>query len=257
MLDEYADVIAQIESAEESIANDEKFRKKLGIGADAYRLLKASSLGAAGVGGFVAGAAVASSPVVASAFFGGTAATVAGWLGLGLAATTPVGWVIAAGVAGCVAVGGAYVAYGKVRKKLVDEVPKQTNTPLDALAASVIGFLMPVAFRLALADGNVDDRERRKIKDYFVNEWGYSESFTDRKVDEFRNESDLVSLDELFAVLKELKSHDKDCNFDHIFRELLKFLEELANADGDFHHGEKATIGEVKELLRVHGLVPS
>ena len=252
MLDDYADVIAQIESAEESIADDEKFRKKLGIGADAYRSLKvASRLGPAAAG--VAGAAVASSPIVASTLFGGTAATVAGWLGLGLTATTPVGWVIAAGAA----TGGAYMAYGKFRKKLVDEVPKEINAKLDVLATSVIAFLMPVAFRLALADGNVDDREQRKIRDYFVNEWGYSESYADRKIDEFRNESDLVSLDELFAALEELKSHDKDCNFDHIFRELLKFLEELANADGDFHHGEKATIGEVKELLRVHGLLPS
>ena len=258
MLDEYADVIAQLESAEESIADDEKFRKKLGIGADAYRLLSKMGPVAAGAGGAVAGAAVVSSPVVASAFFGGTAATVAGWLGLGLAATTPVGWVIAAGVAGGVAVGRASVAYGKARKKFVDEVPKQTNAPLDVLAASVIGFLMPVAFRLALADGNVDDRERRKIKDYFVNEWGYSESYADRKIDEFQNEPDLISLDELFAALEELKNHDRDCNFGHIFRELLKFLDELANADGEFHHGEKATIDEVKELLHVHGfLLPS
>lgn len=251
MLAEYADVIAEFESAEEIIENDEKFRKKLGIGADAYRSLKlASRLGPVAAG--VAGAAVASSPIVASTLFGGTAATVAGWLGLGLAATTPVGWVIAAGVA----TGGAYIAYGKLRNKLVEEVPRQIDAPLDVLATSVIAFLMPVAFRLALADGNVDDRERRKIKDYFVNEWGYSESFVDGKIDEFRNEPDLASLDELFAALEKLKNED-DCNFDHIFRELLKFLEELANADGEFHHGEKATIGEVKELLRVHGLLPS
>ena len=252
MFAEYADVIAEFENAEEIIKDDEKFRKKLGIGADAYQSLKvASRLGPFAAG--VAGAAVASSPIVASTFFGGTAATVAGWLGLGLVATTPVGWVIAAGVA----TGGAYMAYGKLRNKLVDEVPRQINTPLDVLATSVIAFLMPVAFRLALADGNVDDRERWKIRDYFVNEWGYSESHTDRKIDEFQNEPDLVSLDELFAALEELKNHDKDCNFDRIFRELLKFLEELASADGEFHHGEKATIGEVKELLRVHGLLPS
>ena len=261
MREEDADIIAQLNSAEESIADDERFRKKLGIGADAYRSLKAISRMApvaAGAGGAVAGAAIASSPVVASAFFGGKAAAVAGWMGLGLAATTPVGWVIAAGVAGGVAVGGASMAYGKVRKRFVEEVPRQVNAPLDVLAASVVGFLMPVAFRLALADGNVDDRERRKIKYYFVNEWGYSESFVDRRVDDFRNEPALASLDELFTALEELKNHDKDCNFDHIFRELVKFLEELANADGEFHHGEKATIGEVKELLRVHGfLLPS
>ena len=252
MLAEYADVIAEFESAEEIIENDENFRKKLGIGADAYRSLKlASSLGPAAAG--VAGAAVASSPIVASTLFGGTAATVAGWLGLGLAATTPVGWAIAAGVA----TGGAYMAYGKLRRKFVDEVPRQINTPMDILATSVIAFLMPVACRLALADGSIDDRERRKIKEYFVNEWGYSGSFVDRKVDEFRNEPDLASLDGLFAALEELKNHDKDCNFDHIFRELLSFLDELANADGEFHHGEKATIGEVKELLRVYGLLPS
>ena len=258
MREEDADVIEKIESAEEIIADDEKFRKKLGIGADAYRSLKVASwLGPAALGG-VTGAAVAGSPIVASTFFGGTASTVAGWLGLGLAATTPVGWIIAAGVTTGVAASGAYTVYRKkVREKLVDEVPRQTNSPLDFLATSVVGFLMPVALRLALADGNVDDRERRKIKDFFVNGWGYSESFADWKIDEFQNEPDLISLDGLFVALEELKNHRKDCNFDHIFGELLDFLRELANSDGEFHHGEKATIGEVKALLDHYGLLPS
>ena len=258
MREEDADVIEKIESAEEIIADDEKFRKKLGIGADAYRSLKVASwLGPAALGG-VTGAAVAGSPIVASTFFGGTASTVAGWLGLGLAATTPVGWIIAAGVTTGVAASGAYTVYRKkVREKLVDEVPRQTNSPLDFLATSVVGFLMPVTLRLALADGNVDDRERRKIKDFFVNGWGYSESFADWKMDEFQNEPDLISLDGLFAALEELKNHRKDCNFDHIFGELLDFLRELANSDGEFHHGEKATIGEVKALLDHYGLLPS
>ena len=252
MHEEYADVVAQLESADEIIADDMKFRHKLGIGADAYATLKAASrLGPVAAG--VAGAAVASTPIVASAFFGGTAATVAGWLGLGLTATTPVGWVIAAGLA----TGGAYIGMKRVRNKLVDEVPKQINAPLDVLAASVIGFLMPVAIRLALADGNVDERERQKIQDYFVNEWGYSESSVDRNIDKFRNEPDLVCLDELFSALAEFKNHDKDCNLSHISRELLNFLEELANSDGEFHHGEKATIGEVKALLREYDLLRS
>ena len=252
MLDEYADVIAKIENTEEIIADDLKFRHKLGIGEDAYGTLKVASRLSPVFAG-AAGAAVASSPVVASAFFGGTAATVAGWLGLGLAATTPVGWVIAAGVA----TGGAYMGMRGIRKKLIDEVPKQISAPLDVLAKSVVGFLMPVAFRLALADGNVDDRERRKIKDYFVNEWGYSESFAEQKIDEFWNEPDLATLDGLFSALEEFKNHDKDCNFDEIFRELLRFLHELANADGEFHVGEKATIGEVKALLDCYDLLPS
>ena len=252
MLDEYADVIEKLESAEEIIADDLKFRHKLGVGEDAYGTLKlASRLSPVAAG--AAGAAAASSPIVASAFFGGTAATVAGWMGLGLAATTPVGWVIAAGVA----TGGAYIGMRKIRTKLFEEVPRQINAPLDVLATSVVGFLMPVAFRLALADGNVDDGERRKIKDYFVNEWGYSESFSDRKIGEFQNEPDLASLDELFSALEEFKKHDKDCNFDQIFRELLNFLDELANSDGEFHHGERATIDEVKTLLGRYDLLPS
>ena len=252
MLDEYADIITKMENAEEIIADDQKFRHKLGIGENAYGTLKlASRLSPVAAG--VAGAAAASSPIVASAFFGGTAATVAGWMGLGLAATTPVGWVIAAGVA----TGGAYMGMKQIRKKFIEEVPRQISPPLDVLATSVVGFLMPVAIRLALADGNVDNRERRKIKDYFVNEWGYSESFAERKIDEFQNEPALASLDELFSALKEFKNHDKDCNFDQIFRELLNFLDELANSDGEFHHGEKATIGEVKTLLGRYGLLPS
>ena len=252
MLDEYADIIAKMGNAEEIVADDLKFRHKLGIGEDAYGTLKVASRLSPVVAG-AAGAAVASSPIVASAFFGGTAATVAGWLGLGLAATTPVGWITAAGVA----TGVAYMGVRKIRKKLIDEVPRLIDTPLDVLATSVVGFLMPVAIRLALADGNVDNRERRKIKDYFINEWGYSESFAERKIDEFQNEPDLVSLDELFSALEEFKNHDKDCNFDQIFRELLNFLDELANSDGEFHHGEKATIGEVKTLPGRYGLLPS
>ena len=256
MLDKYADVIASLENVEEIIADDLKFRHKLGIGEDAYRVLKAASnLGPVAAG--VAGAAVASSPVVASTFFGGTAASVAGWLGLGLTATTPVGWVIAGALAG----GGAYVGYSKVRakwrKKFVDEAPTQTNAPLNVLAQSVIGFLMPVAFRLALSDGDFDDWERRKIKEYFVNKWGYSESFVDRNMEKCQKESDPIALEELFSALEEFKIHDKDCNFDHIFGELLEFLEELANADGEFHIGEKATIGEVRSLLDTYGLLPS
>ena len=252
MLDEYADVIAEMENAEEIITDDLKFRHKLGIGEDAYFTLKvASKLGPVAAG--VAGAAAASSPVVASAFFGGPAATVASWMGLGLAATTPVGWIIAASVA----TGVVYVGYRKIRKKLIDEVPRQTNAPLDVLATSIVGFLMPVAFTLAFSDGNVDDRERRKIKDYFVNEWGYSESFVDRKFDELQNEPNLASLDELFSALGEFKNHDKDCNFDQIFRELLNLLDEIANSDGEFHPGEKATIDEVKTLLDRYDLLPS
>lgn len=258
MREEYADIVAQIEKAEDIIADDEKFRKKLGIGADAYRSLKTASwLGPAAFGG-VTGAAVASCPIVATTFFGGTASTVAGWLGLGLAATTPVGWVVAAGVVTGAAASGAYALYRKkVREKLVDEVPRQINSPLDVLATSVGGFLMPVALRLALADGSVDDSERRKIKDFFVNGWGYSESYTERKIEEFETEHELISLEELFSALENFKSHDKDCNFDHISRELLIFLEELANADGEFDHGEKATIGEVKTLLRHYNLLHS
>ncbi|MDE0457013.1 MAG: TerB family tellurite resistance protein [Chromatiales bacterium] len=258
MREEYADIYAQIESAEDIIADDEKFRKRLGIGADAYRSLKTASwLGPTAFGG-VTGAAVASSPIVATTFFGGTASTVAGWLGLGLAATTPVGWVVAAGVVAGATATGAYTLYRKkVREKLIDEVPRQINSPLDVVATSVGGFLMPVALNLALADGSVDDSERREIKDFFVNGWGYSESYAERKLEEFESEHELISLEGLLSALGKFKSHDKDCNFDHISRELLLFLEELANADGEFDHGEKATIDEVKTLLRDHNLLHS
>ena len=54
---------------------------------------------------------------------------------------------------------------------------------------------------------------------------------TARPTREFQNEPDLASLDELFSALEEFKKHDKDCNFDQIFRELLNFLDELANKD--------------------------
>jgi len=258
MREEYTDAIAQIESAQEIIADGHKFRKKLGIGADAYQSLKVASwLGPAAFGG-VAGAAAASTPIVATTFFGGTASTVAGWLGLGLAATTPVGWVIAAGiVTGATATGAYTLVQKKVRTKLVDEVPTQINSSLDVLATSVGGFLMPVALRLALADGNVDDGERRKIKHFFANEWGYSEAYIERKIEEFESDHTPISMENLLSALEKFENHDKDCNFDHIFHELMDFLEELANVDGEFDHGERATIDSIKTLLRRYNLLRS
>ena len=79
------------------IANEEKFKLKLGIGRDAFASLKVAGVvgkiwdvgGAAGTGG-----TVAASGAVASTFFGTF------WTGLGwtAAASTPVGWVIGAAV---------------------------------------------------------------------------------------------------------------------------------------------------------------
>lgn len=89
------------------IANEEKFKLKLGIGRDAFVSLKAAGVvgklwdvgGAAGTG-----VTVASSGAVASTFFGSF------WTGIGLAtAATPIGWVIGAAVVS----GGAY--YGVSR----------------------------------------------------------------------------------------------------------------------------------------------
>ena len=98
--------MSQYDEHEEIIADDLRFKSKLGIGEEEYNYLKrkknlAEFVGAIGVGGATGG--IASSATVATTFF--PASGVLATLGFGAAATTPIGWVIGAGVLA----GGAYL----------------------------------------------------------------------------------------------------------------------------------------------------
>lgn len=153
------------------VADTNKFKIRLGIGEDAYTSLKMKNLlqtmwDVKGAG--AAGAAVAASPAVATTFFGGGGLLSA--LGIGAAAATPVGWVVAAAVAS----GGAY--YGAMRmlsgysSSRVETIPKFINTPIDLLGATLFDMMSGLAIKVAEFSGPVDDSEREAIIGYFSEE---------------------------------------------------------------------------------------
>ena len=232
--------MTQYDEPEEIIADDLRFKSRLGIGEETYNYLKKQKnldkfVGALGVGGTVAG--VASSATVATTFFpaSGFLAT----LGFGAAAATPVGWVIGAGVLA----GGVYVGARKrseagknkeARKnKKVVVIPEFIHTPLDVLANELLGFMLPLSLRIAISDGQIIQSERDEIVEHYAKDWGYSRAFVDTAIKETENNIGSMSYESLSESLSRYCDENPDCNQKAIVAFLLEHLEEVADTGGD------------------------
>ena len=225
--------MSQYDEPEEIIAHDLIFKSRLGIGEETYNYLKrrknlADFVGAIGVGGGAIGAA--SSATVATTFFpaSGFLAT----LGFGAAATTPVGWVIGAGVLA----GGAYLGARKLearKKKKVVVIPKFIHTPLDVIADELLGFMLPLSLRIAISDGRIIQSERDEIVEHYAKDWGYSRAFVDRAIKETENNIGSRSYESLSESLSRYCDENPDCNQKAIVAFLLEHLEEVADSGGD------------------------
>jgi len=227
-----------------------KFKAKLAIGEDAYTSLRVKNTviqvwDVAGVA--TTAAVVAKSSVVASTFFAPT-----GWLaalGIGTA-VTPIGWVVAAGVL----TGGAWFGITRHLKKAsaskVTVVPKFINTPLDVLALGLFDLMAPLALKVAVVDGRVDEARRRQLDDYFVGEWGYDADFVDAGMQHIESRLGDVSIHDLAHTLAEFASQNRDCNFHMMSREILEFLRDVAAADGVVEDSEDDAIAEVERIFK-------
>jgi uncharacterized tellurite resistance protein B-like protein len=217
------------------------FKAKLAIGEDAYTSLKVKNAVAqvwdvAGVA--TTAAVVAKSSVVASTFFAPTGFLAA--LGIGTA-VTPIGWVIAAGVV----TGGAWFGITRHLKsasaRRVTVVPNFINTPLDVLALGLFDLLVPLAMKVAEADGRIDDSKRKLIRDYFVREWGYDPKFVVAGTNYIESTLGELSVRQLAQTMAEFASENRDCNFKLMSREILGFLRKIVEVDGQLdRHDEKA-----------------
>ena len=221
-----------------------KFKKKLNIGEDAYKSLKAKRylLEALDAGtGAATGVGVATSPVVASTLFAPTG--IAGLLGVG--AATPEGWAVAAGAVGA----GLSVALGKyfVRgsSNRVSIIPDFINTPLDLLAFHLIDFIGSLSFKVAAIDGVVHPKEVARMKEYFIDEWGYDKVFVSKALGEVRIRSKDLTIGEIATKLAEFKKDNEDCNYKVMSQEILEYLREIALADGFLDEREEMAIEKV------------
>lgn len=192
------------------------FKRKLGIGEDAYKSLSIGNavgkyydlLSAAGTG-----AAVAKSTLIASAFFQPTG--LMGFLGLA-SASTPVGWVVFAAVASAGAWHGIDRYYRKSRHERIEIIPKFINTPIDVIGVAIFNLILPLSLKVALADGRIHDSEKERIRSYFVDEWGYDEQFYLTGHNLFLENINEYQTNILVKRLSEFQNVNPDCNQEFI-----------------------------------------
>jgi len=235
------------------LANEERFKSRLAIGSDAYKVLRVGKkfgkwwdvVGAAGTGG-----SLAASPVVAATFFAPQG--ILGLLGLGTA-VTPVGWVVAAAVVA----GGIW--YG-VQKKVsdstgafVDVIPKYLNTPLDVISLAMFDFLAALSLNIAEVDGNIHADEIACIRDHLVEDWGYDAGFVEAGLQHHTaiNDTDITAVAQALAGYKK---ENPDCNYEVMHESLIKFLQDLIAADGVVRPEERAAIELVGSIFTEAGM---
>ena len=226
------------------------FKAKLAIGEDAYAALKLKNAAiqvwdVAGVA--TTAAVVAKSSVVATTFFAPTGFLA--MLGIG-AAVTPVGWVIAASVI----TGGTWVGITRYLKKSSDSrvtvIPKFINTPLDVLALSLFDLLAPLALKVAAAEDIIDDEKKILIHDYFVKEWGFDSGFASEGMKYTESKLSEFSIDELAQALAEFASKNRDCNFKMMSQEILGFLRNIVNVEGQIDSQEAVAVDKIAAVFK-------
>lgn len=241
--DEFTDVKTVIEEPL-------KFKLKLAIGEDAYgslRLVNRVGEYWDNYGWATTGAAAAKTGIVATTFFAPTG--LLGALGIG-AAVTPVGWVIAAAVL----TGGAAIGVKRFLNETSDSrvavIPKFINTPIDLLAISLFDLIAPLALKVAAIDGHITDDERKWIKGYFINEWGYDGNFLDAGFKIIESKLDEFTIKELAASLAEFSKKNPDCNYPVMARDLVEFLKGVMEADGIIDEKEELAIEKIEAIFK-------
>lgn len=236
-------------NVEQVIQDPLRFKLKLDIGEQAYTSLRLKSYLSDSVDagyGAAAGMAVAQSSLVASTFFAKTGFL--GALGIG-AAVTPVGWAVAAGVAGAglsVVLGKYFIRNSSSRAKTI---PEFINTPLDVLATGLFDMIAMLGIKLASIDGTIDYDEREFIKAYFVKEWGYDETFVAEGLTLIESKADEYSIKEISEQLARFKKENPDCNYKSMSNEIISFITGIAEADGIFDEREEMAIARVHQTF--------
>lgn len=249
-----ANPLARFDGVERVVADPLRFKLKLNIGEDAYGSLRLKKhLGDAwDVGGVAAtGAGLAASPVVATSLFASTASGgVLSWVGLGAAAATPVGWIVAAALAS----GGAYYGVTRAARKFagsrVETIPKFINTPLDLLGATLFDLIGALAARVAMIDGQIDASEKSTIAEHFVREWGLDETYVGPALELILAEAGESRVKALARTLAQFQSENPDCNAAAMQSGLMSFLRDVAEADGVLDEREELALDAIAAVFK-------
>jgi uncharacterized tellurite resistance protein B-like protein len=247
-----AEVLKRFEGVTEVVADSLHFKRKLAIGEDAYTSLKVGRALSTiwDVGGVAAtGAGLASSSAVASTFFASSG--ILARIGIGAATTaTPIGWVVAAALVS----GGVYYgvtrAIGRYAGSRVEVIPRFINSPIDQLGAALLDMMGTLALKVANMDGLIDPRERAAMRDYFVTEWGYDPTYTDRALALLEEGALSQPLKQTTTAIGRFVRDHPDCNASVFYSELVAMLREIAEADGQLDEREDLAIEAIERALR-------
>jgi uncharacterized tellurite resistance protein B-like protein len=234
------------------VADTLRFKRKLAIGEDAYLSLKVGRTISTvwDVGGVAAtGAGVAASSTVAGTFF--ATSGVLAKFGMGAAAATPVGWIVAAAVV----TGGAYYGVtrtiGRYARSRVEVIPRFINSPVDQLGAALLDMMGTLSLKVAKIDGVVDPRELEAMKDYFVAEWGYDPKYVDHALKMLEATALDRPLKPMSAAIAKFVKEHPDCNPSAFRSDLMELLREIAEADGKLDEREELAIDAIGAALKV------
>lgn len=232
------------------VADPLRFKARLNIGENAFaalRLRKAAFEAWDAAGAAATGAAVAASPAVATTFFGATGFWAA--IGLGGAAVTPVGWVIAAGALA----GGAWFGLSRALRGAgsdkVTVIPHIINTPMDVLALGLFELMAPLALKVAAVDGAVAERERVAIRDHFVRDWGFDAGFVQAALAFTEDRLDAHSIKDLAQLLADFKRASPDCDPRAMAADLVAFLRAVAESDGPMEEREEMALERIAGIF--------
>lgn len=237
--------IHNFDKVERVIANDEKFKARVGLGAGGYTSLKLADLTSHlyGLHGVVGTGATVGSNVATWFLPKGLTAL------LTLNPASPIPYIIG----GSVAAGGLYCGviwlYRSYYEGRVDEIPRFLNTPVDILGASFLDLVGSLAIKVASIDGHIHERERKVIADYFVEEWGYDRAYTTRALDLLEETTEQQRVSEMAATLAEFARTNPDCDFSKIQQGLSALLTEIAEADGKIDEREEMAIERIIAAL--------
>jgi uncharacterized tellurite resistance protein B-like protein len=234
------------------ISDPLKFKRKLRIGEDAYATLRLKNgvQGLWDVGGVaLTGATVAASPIVAGSLFASSAGLLSA-IGIGAAAATPVGWVVAAAIAS----GGAYYGVAKlVRTRIgdmVETIPRFISTPIDLLGMQLLDLIGALAIRVASTDGSIAAAERSAIERHFVEEWGYDREYVARALDVLIAGADETRVKAIAKALADFQAASPDCNAEAMQAELLTFMREVVQADGVLDEREELAVDAIVAVFK-------
>ncbi|MEH6626554.1 MAG: TerB family tellurite resistance protein [Motiliproteus sp.] len=132
---------------------------------------------------------------------------------------------------------------------MVDVIPKYINSPLDILADNLVDLMLSISLKVAHADGKYSDEESARIDQYFVNEWGYCDTFIESRTERFKTNLDAFRYKDLCVELKKLTKLNKDCNYKEMCSDIVRLAEEIAHADGHFCEKEEIEIEYLRRSL--------